>query len=429
LLVAVTAVWLGLLRLAWLRGHVLVPSVGRHLGIGAAPFVGRWELLVTTRLALPLALAVAAVIWGPTLVARARWATVQATVAATTVAWVLALALVDGPRRLTTTLGSRYDYLAAVDGVGTPGRFLATFVAQVPDLPTHVKSHPPGLVVALWCLDRLGLGGTGPALALVLGGGALAAVSVLAAGRSLAGEAWARRAAPFVALGPAALFATNADLLFTGLSTAGLALVVLASAQPVGSRAGAVRAAGAGGVLGVALLCSYSTALFAVPVLAVLVPRRRWQVLAVAGAAALAVVAAPAAWGFWWPDGWAAARAEYWQGLASRRPSGYFAWANLVAGSALLGPVGLVALARRWARPLRPLLVGTLAMVAVATASQLSKGEVERIWLPFAPWLLLACGSLTRRGAGPADQVPSRWWLVGHLAAGLGLVVALRSPW
>ncbi len=424
---AVSVAWLGLLWLAWLLGRGLVPAVGRHLGIGAAPFVGRWHPLLTFRLSVPLTLAAAAVVWGPAFVTRARWPVVQAAAALASAAWVLALGFVDGAGRLTTALGSRYDYLAAVGDVGSPGRFLATFAARVPTFPTHVKSHPPGLVVVLWCLDRLGWGGTGPALALVLVGGGLAVISVLAAGRSLAGEAWARRAAPFVAFAPAAVFATNADLLYAGLAAAGLALVVLAAREGPSARA-ALRAAGAGGVLGAGLLCSYGIALFALPVLAVLVPRRRWLLLGLTGGAAALVVVAPAAWGFWYPEGWAAARAEYWQGLASRRPGDYFAWANLVAGSALLGPVGLAALVRFRARALRPVVVGSVGMVAVATASQLSKGEVERIWLPFAPWLLLACGALGRRPGGH-DAPPSRAWLAAHLATGLGLQVALRSPW
>jgi hypothetical protein len=33
-------------------------------------------------------------------------------------------------------------------------------------------------------------------------------------------------------------------------------------------------------------------------------------------------------------------------------------------------------------------------MVVAANLSQMSKAEVERIWLPFAPWLLLSCALL-----------------------------------
>ncbi|MGA8209622.1 MAG: hypothetical protein WB798_05660, partial [Nocardioidaceae bacterium] len=41
------------------------------------------------------------------------------------------------------------------------------------------------------------------------------------------------------------------------------------------------------------------------------------------------------------------------------------------------------------------LLAGAgVAMVALAEASLMSKAEVERIWLPFVPWLLVSCALL-----------------------------------
>ena len=46
-------------------------------------------------------------------------------------------------------------------------------------------------------------------------------------------------------------------------------------------------------------------------------------------------------------------------------------------------------------------------MVLLADVSQMSKAEVERIWLPFVPWLLVACALLPERWrrAGVAIQV------------------------
>ena len=40
-------------------------------------------------------------------------------------------------------------------------------------------------------------------------------------------------------------------------------------------------------------------------------------------------------------------------------------------------------------------------MVLAADLSQMSKGEVERIWLPFVPWLLVACAFLPERWRRP----------------------------
>jgi hypothetical protein len=40
-------------------------------------------------------------------------------------------------------------------------------------------------------------------------------------------------------------------------------------------------------------------------------------------------------------------------------------------------------------------------MVVVANLSQMSRGEVERIWLPFVPWLLVGCALLPERWRRP----------------------------
>ena len=63
-----------------------------------------------------------------------------------------------------------------------------------------------------------------------------------------------------------------------------------------------------------------------------------------------------------------------------------------------------------------------LAAVAVADLSGLSKGEVERIWLPFVPWVLLATAALTpalRAAAGSPRSSRS----------GIALQAGVRSPW
>ncbi|MGA8978988.1 MAG: hypothetical protein WB473_07690, partial [Pedococcus sp.] len=59
--------------------------------------------------------------------------------------------------------------------------------------------------------------------------------------------------------------------------------------------------------------------------------------------------------------------------------------------------------------------------VLVADLSLMSKAEVERIWLPFVPWLLLSTAVLPPRWRRPA---------LG-LQAGLALVVQtlLVTPW
>jgi len=61
----------------------------------------------------------------------------------------------------------------------------------------------------------------------------------------------------------------------------------------------------------------------------------------------------------------------------------------------------LVDAGRRSPRVVR-LLVGAAALaIVVADASRMSKAEVERIWLPFVPWLLLSTACLPGRWRRP----------------------------
>jgi hypothetical protein len=61
--------------------------------------------------------------------------------------------------------------------------------------------------------------------------------------------------------------------------------------------------------------------------------------------------------------------------------------------------------------------VAALAAVAAADLSQHARGEVERIWLPFVPWLALVA---------PGDR---RGWLAVQVAVAIALQAGLRSPW
>jgi hypothetical protein len=65
-----------------------------------------------------------------------------------------------------------------------------------------------------------------------------------------------------------------------------------------------------------------------------------------------------------------------------------------------------------------------MAAVAVAELSDLSKGEVERIWMPFALWTLTATAAL------PIDRRGNRRvWLAVQLAVALLLETLLNSSW
>lgn len=410
-------VWVGLVATAVVAGGAVRDNPRAH--IGAAPFVGTWSAVIGWRLLPALIVAAAALAYGPRSADRLRWRALLAASAAGALVWSVALAWADGARSIAAPLATRYEYLAAVPSVRSVGGFLRGFVDAVPTYPTHVKSHPPGMVLLLSALDRLGLGGAGPATVVVLVGGALAGVAALVALRELAGELAARRAAPFVAMGPAAVFlATSSDALFAGVSAWGIALVVLATGR-VGRRSNAL--AGAGGLLlGATVFLSYGLALLLVVPAAVCAHRRRLDVAAVAVAVVAAVALAFAAGGFWWLDGLGAARAAYARGASTLRPYGYFVVANLAVFAVVVGPATASALGRLRDRRVWLLVGATLLAVAAADVSGLSKGEVERIWLPFAPWVALACCAVGTR---------TRPWLAANLATAVGLQVLLRSPW
>ena len=413
----VPAGWAALLAVALAWGAGVRADNDAH--VGAAPFVGTWSAVAGWRLLPALALAAAALAYGPVLAARLRWRALLAVSGAGALAWSVALAWSDGASSLSAPLATRYEYLAAVPGVRSLGGFLRGFVDAVPTYPTHVKSHPPGMVLLLWGLDRLGLRGATPAAVLVLVAGALAGVAALVALRELAGETAARRAAPFVALTPAAVFmATSSDALFAGVSAWGMALVVLATGR---TRTRALALAAAGGLLlGATLFLSYGLALLLLIPAAVCAYRRRPDVLAVAAVAVVAVTAAFALAGFWWLDGLSAAHAAYQRGGSRLRPYGYFLVANLAVFAVLVGPATATALARLRDRKVWLLVGAALVAVTAADVSGLSKAEVERIWLPFVPWVALACCALAGR---------TRPWLAAHLGTGVALQVLLRSPW
>jgi hypothetical protein len=427
--VAALAGWLGLVWIAHHWGEGLLRD-GQRLQVGFPPLVGDFDPRLVAAALPALALGAAAVVFAPALASRLSWRWLLVATALAAAAWAVALALVDGREALTSPLLLRGEYLHDVPRVGSPGAFLASFTEQVPTYHTHVQGHPPGMVLLLWALHRVGLGAPGWVAALCIGAGSAAAPAALVALRAVGGEGRARVAAPFLALAPAAVWvATTADAFYAGLCAWGVGLVALACRRTGRSGTDAL-AAGGGLVLGAAVFCTYGAVLLAPVAVAVVVAaapaERRWRLLLFTAAGAVAVTAAFAAAGFWWFDGLSATRAAYLAGVASRRPYGYFLVANLAAFAIAVGPAAGVALARL--RQRGPVLVaaGALVAIAVADLSGLSKGEVERIWLPFVPWVLVAtCALAARRRPLQA----SRGWLGLQVAVALGVQVGVRTPW
>lgn len=427
-----TVLGVGLLVLVANRWGQALLDDGVRLRILAPPLIGRfrigppggpWPMLV------PFAVGAGLVTRLPRAAASLRWSRLLLLGAAAAVAWAVALALVDGAAGLTRPMELTGHYLLDVEQVGSPGDFLRGFTDRIDDYGTHVRSHPPGLVLLLWGMDTVGLGGSGAAAALVIAGGASAVPALLLTVRELAGEAMARRTFPFVVVAPAAVYvASTGDALFAGVALWGVAGVVLATGRDR-ARSDALALAG-GAIFAVALLLSYGSALLVLVPVAVAVHRRRSRVLVLAAAAGAAVLTITAAAGFWWVDGLLTTRREYLESVASVRPYGYFLLANLAGLALVVGPAtiaGLVRVLRRDPDTERValLLVPVLAIVVLANLSGMSKGEVERIWLPFALCLLPAGALATAEWEAGAV----RGWLSVQMGLALAVPFFVRTHW
>ena len=347
-------------------------------------------------------------------------------------AWMLALALVDGPVGISRVLAHGYEYLATARTVDDVPALLEGFVPRIDGSNpehwvTHVAGHPPGALLFFVALVRVGLGGDLAAGLAVIAVAATTAPAALATVRILGAEAAARRAAPFLVLGPAAVFmAVSADAVFGAVAAWGLAALAMAATRGAG-RAWIGWSLVAGLLLGCCVLLSYGLVLLGPLALAVLVVARSWRPLPVAAGAALCVVLLFAAYGFVWWEGFAAVRERYWDGIAADRPAAYWLWGDLAALLVSAGPVlgaGLAALVVAWRRTDRAvvlLVAAAAAAVLVADLSRMSKAEVERIWLPFVPWLLLSTALL--------PESWRRWALALQMAAALLVEVLLYTTW
>ncbi len=214
------------------------------LRLGAAPLVGRQDAAFGLRFVLAVVVGGILVWLLPVLAARLSWRRLLAVVVLATIGWVVAVNLTrDGG--LTRPLERPGDeYLVDVPAIDSPRDFLVTYPERIDDYAVHTRSHPPGFILVLLGLDRLGLGGAAAAAALVVGAGAAGLAAVLIGVREVAGEVVARRAAPFLVLAPAALWiGSTADALYAAVGAAGLALLLVGSGRP--GRSGWPRAVGA----------------------------------------------------------------------------------------------------------------------------------------------------------------------------------------
>jgi hypothetical protein len=182
-------------------------------------------------------------------------------------------------------------------------------------------------------------------------------------------------------------------------------------------------------VSGLAAFLSFGLGALGLVALAVVAVHRRrlgWgatsRLLGLALAGVLGVVAGFAVGGYWWVEGLAAAADRVREGPSyADRPLGYFVFANLAAAALAVGPAAVAGLAslRRTGLALVPL--AALAGIVVSDLTGLVRGETERIWLPFYPWVLAATAFL------PARQ--QRCWLAAAVVLAIGIEVVVRTEW
>ncbi|MFB9315066.1 hypothetical protein [Nocardioides plantarum] len=359
----------------------------------------------------------------PRISATARWPVLLVTSYAVGLVWLLGLAYVDGSEGLSRVEDMPGEYLNTARAITDVPAMLDGFVGGItygqPDSwTTHVAGHPPGALLFVVLLVRLGIDtsfGVGLAMTLV---GAAAVPGVLVALRALGAEPTARRVLPFLVLTPAAvLMAVSADAVFLTVSAWGLAFLALA-ATAASRRSMVAWSLVAGLVLGLSVFMSYGLLLMGLVALAVLASARSWRPLPWAIGGALVVVAIFGGFGFWWWESYAAVHDRYFAGLGGKRPQSYWVWGNVGALLVSAGPVLATALACcvpgvratvRGAvgerRTTVLLALSAAAAVLAADLSGMSKSEVERIWLPWIPWLLVSTALLPERWRRPALAV------------------------
>jgi hypothetical protein len=365
------------------------------------PFYLFWSPALDGRaavVALPVAVAAAAMLVG--LALAGRWPRPARLAGSLAAAFALALAvaaLAGGPGAWTAPLAFAGEYSDAVGQVGPIPAFLGQFPARVASLPDFPAQHPPGATLFYVLVDRVWPGLDGAALATVAAG-CLGLLVVAGLARDELGEAGERWAACCWALAPAAVLyvATSADGMWAPL----LAGAALAADRGLRRRRWGWTLAG-GALLWLASMLSFA-AVLVLPFLAVRAVAvwasggRRWVLR---WAAATTAVVVGLAGGLWLAAGYdplaaVAAVQRRWATAPGTQQRNWWLWAagDLVAFAAALGFPLAAALAARLCAVVRQRAWGsfeaaTLASLLVAAAWGHTRGEVERMWqflVPFA---------------------------------------------
>ncbi len=403
----------------------------------AAPIFGWWNAHVGWGTAPAIVIGVGTALWGPAIAQRLPWRGLPWVTWATSCAWAFALAMIDGWQRgFAGRLETTNEYLRQVPSVTDIPYALRSFSSRILDFQpdswiTHVSGHPPGALLTFVWLDRIGLSGGAWAGLLCLLVGSSAAAAIVVAARALSGEDLARRAAPFVAVAPTAIWvAVSADGYFAGVAAWGLALLALAVRGT--TRLPILAGAAAGLLLGWGIFLNYGLGLIALPAVAVLIAaedvRSALRGFVPAMIVALALVGVFVLVGFWWFDGYTLVQERYWQGIAANRPFQYWSWANFASVVCAVGLGTVAGVSRAFdvklikeRSGLHLVILAALLATVCADLSMLSKAEVERIWLPYTVWLTAAGALLPPR--------THRWWLGLNVIGALVLNSVILTNW
>ncbi len=430
-------IWAGLVA-AGLGLTALAVALSARVGSPSAPFTGhfRFKVEIGSLLAPATAVTVLAAVRAG-VADRLRWPVLLFAAYAAAVWWAVSLALVDGGNGFASPIDSPTEYLRDVPAVGShPGHFLQTFTANAPHYSIATRTHPPGPVLLLWLLGKLGIHRP-EAIGIILTLLACAYVPLLAVGvRSLCHETAARRLLPILVLAPYAVWlAVSMDAIVLLLAAAFVTLGVIGS-EPGRSPLWALAS---GLVLGCDALLNYAVAWLGVSVVAVYFVRRRPLLNFFTGAGAILPLMLAWVAGFTWTKGLSMAQADFSARVGPHRSWLLWAFLDLLLLLLACGPAIIRALQRLHLTPGWPFVVGAALAVSFAVLSGLSRGEVERSWLAFYPFLLIPAVAPAVRPADaapppgappPPDAGPVPYWPVAVGAATAIVIEAvLRTTW
>ncbi len=305
------------------------------------PLHAEWDPRVGVGTVPAVVLGVLSVRYAVGLASRLPWRHLLLASYAAGLAWMVSLALVDGSGGIGDVLDGPYEYLDTARATSDLPHTLDIYISRIPvdalpsNWPVHIAGHPPGALTFFVLLDRVGLGSGLAAGTVVTLLAASTAVAVLQTVRLLGAEEQARRAAPFLVIGPAAIWqCVSADAMFAAWAAWGACALALAAV-----RRSVLWSVVSGLLFGWCVMNSYGLPLLAVLAVAVLVVAGTWRPLVPAAVAAAAVVLAYVPFGYAWWEALPVLRTRYWDGVAANRPPQYWMWGNLAALAFSAGPL------------------------------------------------------------------------------------------